>query len=182
MAIDYAKKSPQATSPHRRFWLICLLILLVVLAIPALFYVHYMHMPHFHHTKTIAKPILKDKKISHMETAATQTNFDFYAMLPKMQVNVKKASPTTVQIPAGKPYYLLQVATSTQPQAAQQLVTKLGVMGLNAYTKTTTNKSGQPRYQILVGPYIKDKNASTDQSYLRSNHINSIKFKITNYP
>jgi flagellar basal body-associated protein FliL len=182
LTVDYAKKTPQPPVNRRRLWIVCLAILILVLSIPTLFYVHYLHMPHFHNKNIITKPILEGKKLSSTTQQQPQNNFDFYSMLPKMQVNVKKSAPSAVQIPQGKPYYLLQVATSTNQHAAQHLITELGVMGLNAFTKTSTNKEGKEQYQILVGPYLKDKNVSTDQAYLNTNHMNSIKLKITNSP
>lgn len=180
MTIDYAKKTPQPPQRSRRLWVIALVILALVLAIPAIFYVHYMHMPHFHNKNIITKPITKPQKMTQ-HNAVEQNQFDFYSMLPKMQVAVKEGSPAAIQIPANQPYYLLQVATSSNEQAANKLITKLGVMGLNAFSKTLKLSNGKTQYQILAGPYLTNKSAATDQAYLKTNHIDSIKLKTTNY-
>lgn len=162
-------------------WLIAIVIIALVLSIPALFYVHYLHMPHFH-----LKPKVTPKNATHLLPSkqalqSPQKQFDFYAMLPKMHVNVRKSNPNTIQLTPNQPYFLLQVATTSDKTAAQHLVTKLGVMGLSASLKTIKN-STLIRYQIIVGPYALPTNAKTDQAYLRTNHINSILLKLKNYP
>ncbi len=181
MTRDYAKKNPQSPKRHRRLWITAAILLALLLAIPALFYVHYMHMPYFHKKNMVSRPLTPPnaKKINPAQ-ADPQQHYDFYSMLPKMYVTVKKQGNETLQIPANQPYYLLQIATSKNKDAAQQLVTKLGVMGLNAFVKQTLIK-GQLQYRIIAGPYLNNSSATTDQAYLKSNHINSIKLKTRNY-
>jgi cell division septation protein DedD len=182
LTIDYAKKAPQPPTRSRRLWLIALVILGLILAIPALIYVHYMHMPHFHNKNIKIKPLTphQQKKITQAQPTPQQ-QYDFYSMLPKMYVAVKEGNPAAVQIPVNQPYYLLQISTSSNHDAAERLITKLGVMGLNAFTKTAQSKNGKIQYRILAGPYLNNKSAATDQAYLKTNHINSIKLKTTNY-
>ncbi len=180
---DYAKKRPQPATKSRRLWTIAIIILLLVLSIPTLFYAHYMHMPHFQMTNIKVAPLIKKQPPPDKHNArVVQKEFDFYSMLPAISVDIKKGDVTTLQVPTDQPYYLLQVATSTDKTAADDLVTKLGVMGLNAFTKiaATTNKTTQ--YRIVVGPYLSKENADTDFAYLKTNHVNSIELKINNYP
>lgn len=136
-------------------------------------------MPHVHnkqssHTQSTPQPNL----VKH-SPQLPQKQFDFYAMLPKMHVSIKKTKPNTIQLAPHQPYFLLQVAVSSDKRAAQQLVTKLNVMGLNATLKTINMSTGD-HYQIVVGPYALANNAVTDQAYLRTNHINSLLLKLKN--
>lgn len=178
MTIDYAHK-PQPSPKRRRLWLTAIVVIVLVLALPALFYVHYLHMPHLHPQPKIIHKHNTKAQTTQQALQLPQKQFDFYAMLPKMQVDIKQTKPNAIQLAPNQPYFLLQVATSSNQEAAQNLVTKLGVMGLDASLKTI-KKNNSIRYQIVVGPYLLPKNATTDQAYLRSNHIDSILLKIKN--
>lgn len=116
--------------------------------------------------------------IPHQATQQAQASqYDFYQMLTKMHVQTDTTKKSGISnLKPGQPYYLLQVATSSDHQATLALATKLGVMGLNASVKTI-HQSNHPLYQVLVGPYSQEKNAKTDQAYLRSSHIDSIERK-----
>lgn len=134
----------------------------------AYFYYVHTHILSMH----IAPPAIKNvSPIKKQEPS----EFDFYSMLPKIQVQVKaNGSPNTPELTSGQTYYVLQIATINDPAAADDFLTKLGVMGLNAYVKPYQKSSGATGYRILVGPYTTQKDMDTDQSYLKTNHIRSL--------
>lgn len=181
MTIDYAKKQPSRRSPGQRRWLALILSVAIIAAIPALLFMHYVHMPHFHHKPTVIHKNRKPVAPTQLSLEQPQNQYDFYSMLPKMQVKVSNQNPNIASLNPNQPYYLLQVATSTDEQAAENLVTKLGVMGLNADVKKLSN-GAITHYEIIVGPYTSTQNARTDQAYLHTNHYDSILLKINNYP
>lgn len=171
-----------------------LIIMLAIALIAGMFYIRHKH----HHKKTqtqvtpkqpIKTPLSIPLKQHAITTKTTQKaaattpkeQFDFYAMLPKMQVNVA-AKSETVNIPANQPYFLLQAATTTDNQAAQKLVTQLGVLGLNAYIKPYKRPNNTNSYRVLVGPYLTEKSAKTDSAYLSTNHMNTLLLTIKPHP
>lgn len=174
MTIDYAKRQtpPQAKAS---LWRWSTAILGITLTITTL-----LAIKHHHDTRRNTT-IANNKNIKHTTTLAQtklKSEFDFYQMLSNMQVSTTAPTSTEVNIKSAKTYYLLQVATSRNKIAAQDLVTKLGVMGLNASLKSDTTTSKSKHFRVMVGPYINKNNADTDQTFLRSNHINSIELTI----
>ncbi len=172
MTIDYAK-SKQAPGSSRRL----LFLSLIIIALAAGFLLFMLHLRTAHHSvvtetsKLATKPQLVQSK--------NQGQFDFYSMLPNMKVDVKTAGPHSVSVPKGQPYFLLQVATTSDQKAAEILITKLGVMGLNAFIKPYQKPNGVQLYRIIVGPYLTEKEANTNRAYLTTNNINSLKLKLS---
>ncbi|PHQ79153.1 MAG: hypothetical protein COB66_07460 [Coxiella sp. (in: Bacteria)] len=177
MTIDYAKQTPQPRFRRRGLWLLSIIIILAVICFAVVFFYKHKHNTQqtkqpVHLTQHNYKPVIE-------KLAIPKQQFDFYNMLPKMQVAVNKKNPHAAQVAAGQPYFLLQVATTSDTVAAQKLVTKLGVMGVSSYMKPYTTTDGKSLYRILVGPYLTKKNANTDQAYLHTNHINSMLLNLT---
>ena len=140
----------------------------------AFVYIYYFHN-YYHHLitthSTAVTPI-----VTHTQATKKPTDeFDFYSMLPKIQVQVKNAGiPNAPQLTSGEPYYVLQVATTGNNADAQDQVTKLGVLGVNAYIKPVQRPDGKILYRILVGPYTNQSDADTDRAYLKTNGITSL--------
>lgn len=182
MPIDYAKR-PTPSAHRRAVWVWAGSILASVIIITTLLIVH--HTPLHPPVKQTPQPATTQKnppiKTKTNATQKAHAQYDFYQMLAQMHVQASTPINTSnVHLKPGQPYYLLQVATSTNKKAAQALVTKLGVMGLNASIKTIQRQIGRPRYEILAGPYVNEHSAKIDQAYLRTNHLNSIELKINN--
>lgn len=174
MTIDYAKRQAPPAASKKVVWGWSLGIFISAISITTLLAFH-------HHKASQTTPSQKKSVIAHHNikapkqvTEVSPSQYDFYQMLAKMnvQTNATKSSGIS-NLKPGQPYYLLQVATSADQKGASELATKLGVMGLNASVKTIHQPS-RPLYQVLVGPYAREKNAKTDQAYLRSSHIDSI--------
>lgn len=176
MTVDYAKKTKQAPNTSRRL----LFLSIVILALAAAFLIFMLHLRTVHHNTPSAHPPITAKKIKPTQPmpTITKSQFDFYSMLPNMKVDVKSGGPHSISVPKGHPYFLLQVATTSNQQEAQTLITKLGVMGLNAFIKPYQKQNGQQLYRIVVGPYLTQREADTNRAYLTTNHINSLKLKL----
>lgn len=182
MPIDYAKR-PTPAAHKKAVWVWAGSILATAIIITTLLIIHHepLHQQPKKNTtptNTLQKHPIKTKTKTNT-VQKKQAQYDFYQMLAQMHVQASTPTSTSnVHLSPGQPYFLLQVATSSNKKAAQGLVTKLGVMGLNASIKTIQRQTGNPRYEILAGPYAKEHNAKIDQAYLRTNHLNSIELKI----
>lgn len=172
MTVDYAK-SKQAPGSSWRL----LFLSLIIIALAASFVLFMLHLRTVHHGIVAQTP----KKTTTLQLAQTKTQgqFDFYSMLPNMKVDVKTTHPHSVTVSKGQPYFLLQVATTSDQNAAETLITKLGVMGLNAFLKPYQKPNGAQLYRVVVGPYLTEKEANTNRVYLTTNHINSLKLKLS---
>ena len=136
MTVDYAKRRapPREGDASHRAIVIAAFMGVGILLIAGV-------MRHHYHTQQLSSGHTAPKITAQPQEA--QNQFDFYSMLQKMKVPVKVASNDgNTQIPAGQPFFLIQVATTTSLTGAQEMTTKLGVMGLNANTKPFTNADG----------------------------------------
>ena len=168
MRNNYTCQKSRPRQERRGWWF-------VIASFSAAFLYIYYFNNYYHHfittRNTTATPIVTHKQA----TQKPADEFDFYSMLPKIQVQVKNAGiPNAPQLTSGQIYYVLQVATPGNNAAAQDEVTKLGVMGVNAYVKPDQRPDGKILYRILVGPYTSQSDADTDRAYLKTNGITSL--------
>lgn len=166
----YAQKKPQSRQRRHGWWFF-------IFSFSAAFlYIYYFHA-YYHHTAIAPNVTLtKSSSTAHPDTLKKSSQeFDFYSMLPKIEVQIKNTeTPNAPQLSSGQTYYLLQIATTPKNTEAEDLVTKLGVMGLNAYIKPYQKANNITQYRILVGPYTNRQDVDTDRAYLKTNHINSL--------
>ena len=111
-----------------------------------------------------------------MTASASAPRYDFYQMLPHMEITTQNTTTSAI-VPQHQLYYVLQVATSTDETAATALVTRLGVMGVNAFLKSDSTDDTHPRFRVMVGPYADKQSAAIDQHFLHANHQDSLLLK-----
>lgn len=168
MTRDYAKPSKLPRQPRR--WLLPTMLIIATCAM--LFTV----MKHHTTTQTKTPPKTALKTTESKTTPPKKTQFDFYAMLPKMQVHVKKPAAAG-QMPIPKthdPYYVIQIATSNNTTAVKNLIEELGVIGITAYQQSYKTAHGASTYKILTGPYLTKAAANNDESLLQINHYSHL--------
>ena len=168
MNTNYAQRSSNSSQPPKGLWVTAVFIILATLSF--LVVLAYKHK----HTANVTTSHTQQKTTTPTKLVPTKNqHFDFYAMLPNMHVSTHKKNNQNASIIPQHPYFLLQIATTKDSVAGQKLITKLGVMGINSYL-VPDKTSHSVRYRILAGPYNNQKNATTDQAYLQTNHINSL--------
>ena len=176
MNYRYAKNKPQPRKKRQGKWFV------IMSFSAALLYVYYFHdyfSTYYHHSiatkNSTPTKLLSTPAIAINSAKKTSQEFDFYAMLPKIEVQIKNTgAPNAPQLTSGQTYYLLQVATTSDNTEAQSLITKLGVMGLNAYSKSYQRSNGKTEYRVMVGPYVNKQDVDTDRAYLKTNDISSL--------
>ncbi len=169
MARDYAKKqkvgSPNSTSKHQRFmpW-IALIIVVGILG----FYTTY------HRALKDQSPVKQGKN----QTAPISPQFDFYSMLPKMEVQV----PSNTGIPTKNAHttaattgpYIIQVASFHNASAADPMKANLTLSGFDVHMVSTKNQ-GVTWNRLYLGPYANLSDAEKSlQRLQKSQHINGI--------
>lgn len=175
MTYHYAQSKPEPRQ-KRQGWGF------VILSFSAAFlYIYHFHgyfSTYYHHTFTNSNNSTKAllaPKTPASDSKKSSPEFDFYSMLPKIEVQIKNTgAPNAPQLTSGQTYYLLQIATTPNNTEAQNLITKLGVMGLNAYAKPYQRPNGKTEYRVVVGPYVNKQDVDTDRAYLKTNDIPSL--------
>ena len=116
------------------------------------------------------------------EIPATSRTFDFYTLLPELEVVVDKAGRAPAgrpdnKLPAGR--YVLQVGSFKDHQEADSLKAQLALMGVETnIEKVTVNTINWHR--VRVGPIQHTEQLESIQKRLRKNKIDSILFKVRN--
>jgi len=180
MAQDYASKPKHRRSSKSRgnnkrpkfgSWLAT--IILVAGFVGGLFYLK-AHNPltQTHSTQSKRHSYTLPQKKSN-STAHKGPRFDFYTLLPKMQVGSVPGNTTTAPVakatPALKPEsrYLLQIASFTKATEADRLKAQLLLMGFTVHVRTVNN--GKKTWnRVQIGPYPSLNAANKAQQQLQN--------------
>lgn len=120
-------------------------------------------------TEETLLPAIATKKLTTQEPKKLQ--FDFYSLLSKATVNVG-SSNTISSSPLKDDGYFLQAASISNAQAAKQFQEKLGLLGFNAFIKSS-QMNNQTWYRVMLGPYKTLSTAQQDQTRLSQQALQS---------
>ncbi len=122
------------------------------------------------------------------QTAPGKPEFDFYKMLPELQVNVspnldinigkKKAVPTpepTTPQPSSAELYYLQVGAFSQFKSADQQKAGLVLQNWPTKVQQVRKDDGRSIYRILVGPYNDGSELNTAEQGLKRQGLKPIR-------
>jgi len=208
MPIDYARRSEKYVTKHplkntRRNssagfpWLKMVgLTVLIGLFIYGLFYVSY-HKPALFTKTALMNSVVKAKiPVAAKHAMAVQplqanqpapVQFDFYQMLPNMQLNVdaqdkdKTASPLSSATPNVstntskkiKAIYYLQLTSVTDENDAKQFQDDLNQQGFQSVIRSI-DRDGTIFYRVQMGPYKNHDEAESTQETLEKQNISSV--------
>ncbi len=128
------------------------------------------------------KPAQTNKTESKKEDKKPQTSFDFYYILPELEVAVPerelatktqqaKASPQQASID-----YIIQAGAFRQHQQADNLKAKLALHGIIAYIQTVDNKN-DTWHRVRIGPITNMAQLNQMRKRLKDNGIANIVVK-----
>lgn len=158
-------------------------LVISVLAIAILTTVGYLH--HRHTQQTVP--------VTTTQITPIKPTFDFYHLLPKVEVPVSESAPTATRpiptpsrnVPTNKPkaatkptHYMLQVGSFKQRHDADALMAKLSLQGFEVTVKHFTTQSHQNWYRVWIGPYVSISQAKQVQTQLRQQRIDSLLHKV----
>jgi len=134
-----------------------------------------------------AKPPKAEKK---KKTPATpKPRFDFYTILPEMEVVVPEPEPemkTPRRPPLGekggagkavKASYMLQMGSFRKYADADRLKASLALVGIEAEIQRVTVNGGEVFHRVRSGPYSREK-VNALRARLKANKINSLLIKL----
>ncbi len=127
-------------------------------------------------------------------TASEQNRprFDFYTILPEMEVIVSEDEPepvkpkipqsATTTEPAAEPLvsYRLQAGSFKKMADADRQKAKLAFLGMEADIQRVTVASGETYYRVLTSAYTDRQELNGKQRLLQQNNINSLVVKNRN--
>ncbi|WP_423063170.1 SPOR domain-containing protein [Candidiatus Paracoxiella cheracis] len=181
MVRDYAKRPPPQKKRRRMPIVIAISVIAIALVIPTVMY--YVRYQKIIHKKKLLLPTQSSKSAKPKvltppaDTKQTkQSEFDFYTILPKMQVQVRSTTSTPIQISPqeAKGHYMLQVASLQSLKQAKQFKDKLFSLGYLARITTFQSKNGEVWNRVITGPYNSLREAEKAQTTLQQHHIDSI--------
>lgn len=117
---------------------------------------------------------------------APKPRFEFYTMLPEMEVAVPEnelsrppASGTaSQQTPAGAGNYYLQAGSFRLAQEADKMKANLAFLGLEASIQTVTINGTDTWHRVRVGPYSDLASLNESRARLRENDIEAMVLKV----
>jgi len=137
---------------------------------------------------------------AHIETAKVEQKtadnkieptFDFYDILPEMEVEIEKQAPVKKRdIVEKKPVkektktasieptkskgvsYLIQVGSFKSPVDADSFKAKVALLGIESKVQTVTIDNKETWHRVLIGPIVGLKKAEGLKDRLKKNNIN----------
>ncbi|OOZ42372.1 hypothetical protein BOW53_00030 [Solemya pervernicosa gill symbiont] len=108
--------------------------------------------------------------------------FDFYDMLPEMEVEVPREAPATSSTKSDQPTarYVLQVGSFRTLKQADSLKAKLAFLGYQATIQTVTVNNNSTWHRVHLGPYTGRKELNKVRAKLWENKINTVPMRISN--
>lgn len=181
MDFDYVKRRQSAAraSQQKLKRIIFCLTLLILLALIILSY----HLLQHTHHQSIA-PALKTKTtqttkkniVAIKQSDTSETQFDFYSVLPKMAVSVQDKMDATTT-PQAASVYFLQVASFPNREDAETFKSHLADLGFKVLIKSFQGKNGLTWNRLYVGPYPTLDQAESVQKQLHNSGITGILIK-----
>lgn len=182
MIQDYAKKSTNKTPQKRGFLLVSIVVCFAILVPLIFFFVHFYKIKQ--HNASIKKPITKTSQMTtsrgNIQTQKPHPEFDFYTLLPKIEVPTATI-PVLSQNASNQNQYVLQIASLPNVAQAKSLIARLDKLGFRTFIQKHESPT-QSWFRIMTGPYESWENAEQAQKNLQDQHIDSILIKIKKAP
>jgi cell division protein FtsN len=199
MARDYKNndRSQRRKSGHPiqgPLWLLAGLIMGLAVAAGVHIY-HLEHRPQFV-ADTTARKDPEQPQPSPQELPDDRPRFEFYKILPEMEVVVPEekepspqpsqtqpqpAPPKTAQTKnaAAAERYLLQVGSFQTPQDADHMKAQLALLGIEANIQKVEIRGGKTWYRVRVGPFSDRDKLNQTRLRLQTNKIEAVPMKLS---
>ena len=111
-----------------------------------------------------------------------QPQFDFYQILPNMEVNVSeweaKDQKTIEPLSDRSGVYILQVGSFEQYAAADEMKAHLALLGIKADIQRVVINGREVRYRVRVGPYNNQEKLGETRKLLLANNLDFVLLKL----
>jgi len=132
------------------------------------------------------------KTQTEKKSKAVEPTFEFYSLLPEMEVVVERPKQAIVTSPTQQKTtkevnnskeeirYLLQVGSFRKSADADAYKAKLAFLGIESKVQTVTIDNKDTWHRVQVGPLIGRKKADAVKSQLQKNKIDSLLVRAKN--
>jgi len=132
------------------------------------------------------------KTQAEKKSKAIEPTFEFYSLLPEMEVVVERPQQAVVTSPTQQKTtketknskdeirYLLQVGSFRKSADADAYKAKLAFLGIESKVQTVTIDNKDTWHRVQVGPIIGRKKADAVKSQLQKNKIDSLLVRAKN--
>lgn len=105
----------------------------------------------------------------------TTSRFDFYTLLPEMEVEISDEELDTSITKRPKPDeagpYILQAGSFRRFEEADNLKARLALLGIEARIQTVIINDGDTWYRVRIGPFDNLRDLKPVRAQLKRNHI-----------
>ena len=134
--------------------------------------------------KAAATTVKKDSPSQDNSSTDKTPSFDFYSLLPKMEVLVPESEITTriakqqlKETPTETGSYYLQAGAFKDQQAADRMKAGLALLGIESKIVSVKLDSGV-WHRVRVGPFNDSQKMDKVRSLMKANNISSIMVKV----
>lgn len=172
MTRDYAKKSP---SLQHRLGYKLMISTLLVFGLPITAFSLFLY--HHHKSKLSKKessfPLTaaaQEQPLSFIPTKLKQPKFEFYTLLPEMEVTTSlipvSKKPSSKRTVLSLNHFILQIASLKNVTDAERLKSRLSALNFPTCVQTYRSTDGIVWNRVMVGPYLTIQEAKRVQSKL----------------
>ena len=113
---------------------------------------------------------------------APQPQFDFYTIIPSMEVNVsefEEQKEGTVETPGeGNGIYILQTGSFEQYESADEMKARLALLGVKADIQRVVINGRDIRFRVRVGPYQEQDQLEETRKLLLANNMDFVLLRL----
>ncbi|MCK4744341.1 MAG: SPOR domain-containing protein [Sulfuriflexus sp.] len=129
----------------------------------------------------------RDTRDVRKTPAAPKTQFDFYTILPEMEIAIPDSEASSSNTDKNAPFkhdsqFILQAGSFKKLAQADQMKASLALLGVQAKIQSVTinnpNKGASTWHRVRLGPYDSFSEMNRIRSRLRRNNIEALLLKL----
>ncbi len=180
------KHSPRKTAQQRSPWLYFAVGMLVGVTASVLVYFNeFVPVPLYvaPQAKPEQKRAVETPKAESKPDEARKPRFEFYTLLPEMEVAVpdaelKPGSANAPRTPTAPGTYYLQAGSFRLPEEADKMRANLAFLGLESSIQTVAINGADTWHRVRIGPFSDLAELNEARRRLKDNEIESIVLKV----
>jgi cell division protein FtsN len=123
------------------------------------------------------------RKQAQTPPAKEKTRFDFYTILPEMEIAVPDDELSSGSNKPAKPLtkpgtYILQVGSFKTLEQADRMKASLALLGIEAKIESVTINNKESWHRVRIGPYHNLDELNRTRSRLKQNNIDALLLKL----
>ncbi len=167
-----ARVSSTASSKSLKLWL--------VVGIALMAFIVLMSYLKSRGAQQMPVPLAVNETVVVEEEEGPQTpRFDFYKILPDMQIEVEVFDDRLEDTEGLAVVYVLQIGSFRDFDDADSLKASLALLGFEAHIETTGTQAGTQWHRVRVGPYATRRDADRERRRLQDDQVESLLVQVT---